>query len=500
MEDYIIEMLHITKEFPGIVANDDITLRLKKGEIHALLGENGAGKSTLIKILCGVYHADEGSIAVDGGTVHIMNPSDAQKAGIQVMHQEISILPNMTVAENIMMYRLPSKMGGVWTDEKKMNKETDALLERLGLKHLMAKQRMGELSLADQQMTNLARIMSTEPKVILLDEPTAALTMNEAKKLFEAIERFKNMGVSVIYISHYIDEVLGICDRITVLRDGKYITTLDAGNVSNEEVVTYMVGKKLEVGNRKAEEHGGEVLRLDGVSTAKIIKYVDLSLRNKEVLGLYGLNGAGKTETLRAIAGYDKLLTGTIEMFGADISHSASTDRMDKGMVYAPEDRRRQGLVMQMSVRQNASLGNEKKYAKASFINEKKEKADADSYVEKMRVKTPSLQTQVSVLSGGNQQKVILARSLAREAKIFLMDEPTVGIDVGARAEIYELISEIVKGDAAVLIASSDMNEILEVCDRIAIIAAGRIVAVMDREDAEEEKMLLYAMGDEKNE
>lgn len=495
LNNIILEFKGIEKAFPGVLALDNISFQVRRGEVQGLVGENGAGKSTLIKILCGVYASDKGEIWVDGEKVFIQNPADAQKAGIQVMHQEISVIPEMTVAENIWMYHLPRR-GKLWVNDKKMNQETDELLKSLGMSHIHARQRMSELSLADQQMTNLARIMSTKPKVVLLDEPTATLTMDEAEKLFEVIRTLKATGVAILYISHYIDEVMNICDRITVLRDGKYIITVNSSEVTNEEIVTYMVGKKVNSAQRSPEKAGEEILRLENVSTARKIKYLNLSLRRREVLGLYGLNGAGKTETLRAIAGIDPLLTGRIQLFGTDVSKESSISRIEKGLVYAPEDRRRLGLVMQMSVQQNVSLGNEKRYARGMFMQGKKEITEVAQTVKRMLVRTASLETSVSVLSGGNQQKVILARCLEREAKIFLMDEPTVGIDVGARAEIYQLISNIVKEDAAVLIASSDLNEILEVCDRAAIITNGRIVAVMDREEMKQEKMLLYAMGD----
>ncbi len=495
LENIILEFKGIEKAFPGVLALDNISFQVRRGEVQGLVGENGAGKSTLIKILCGIYSSDKGGIWVDGEKASIQSPADAQKAGIQVMHQEISVIPEMTVAENIWMYHLPRK-GKLWVDDRKMNRKTDELLESLGMTHIHAGQRMNELSLADQQMTNLARIMSTKPKVVLLDEPTATLTMDEAEKLFEVIRTLKDTGVAILYISHYIDEVMNVCDRITVLRDGKYIVTVESSEATNEEIVTHMVGKKVSHAQRTPEKAGDEVLCLENVSTARKIKYINLNLRRREVLGLYGLNGAGKTETLRAIAGVDPLLTGKIQLFGTDVSNENSIGRIERGLVYAPEDRRRLGLVMQMSVRQNVALGNEKKYAKGVFIRGKGEVSGVEQAVERMLVRTSSLETPVSVLSGGNQQKVILARCLEREAKIFLMDEPTVGIDVGARAEIYQLISNLVKEDAAVLIASSDLNEILEVCDRAAIIVNGRIVTVMNREEMVQEKMLLYAMGD----
>ena len=495
-KERVLEFKSIRKAFPGGLALDDVSFNISRGEVHGLVGENGAGKSTLIKILCGVYQADGGTILIDGKDACIKQPLDAQQAGIQVMHQEINVVPDMTVAENIWLYNLPRK--GILVNDKELNRKTRELLETLALTHIDPKMRMGELSLADQQMTNLARIVSTKPKVILMDEPTATLTMNEANKLFKVIRKFRDMGVSIIYISHYIDEVLEICDRITVLRDGHFIDTVSSAGSSSEEIIAHMVGKKLKTKRRTSEALGEEVLRVSQISTANIIKFINLNLHKKEVLGLYGLNGAGKTETLRAIAGLDPLLTGSMELFGEDISKTNHNTRMSRGIVYAPEDRRRLGLVMPMSVAQNSSLGNEDKYTVGPMISGRKEREDVCKYVSTMHVATPSIQTSVNVLSGGNQQKVILARCLARRSKIFLMDEPTVGIDVGARAEIYELISNIIKGDAAVIIASSDMDEILEVSDRVAIIANGRIVKIMEHDEFDREKMLYYAMGDEK--
>jgi len=492
----VLAFKEISKTFPGVLALDNISFSIKRGEVHGLVGENGAGKSTLIKILCGIYSADSGEIQINGKKAHITSPGESQACGIQVMHQEISVLTNMTVAENIMIYNMPRKLG-FWADDKKMNARAKEVLSTVGLDYIDPQQQVSELSLANQQMINLARIVSTNPHVVLLDEPTASLTMNEAQQLFKVINNFKNMGVSIIYISHYLDEVINISDRITILRDGKYVKTVNSKETTNEQIVTAMIGKRLTTENRKAEEHGKTILDVQNVTGPSVIKHINLDLKQKEVLGLYGLNGAGKTETLRAIAGLDKLLQGNVTLYDKDITHSDVVHTLSEGLVYVPEDRRRQGLVLQMTVRENASLGNEKKYSKISFVNSKKEKQDAMKYVKKMKVKTPALETQIGVLSGGNQQKVILARGLSRNARVFLLDEPTVGIDVGARSEIYQLISEIVKDGAAVLLASSDVNEILETCDRIAIIAHGTISTILNRKDATEEKLLLYAMGDE---
>jgi len=322
------------------------------------------------------------------------------------------------------------------------------------------------------------------------------LTQNEAEQLFESIERFKKLGVSIIYISHYLDEVLKISDRVTVLRNGKQITTVDSKKTSSEELVTAMIGKKLTVKRRFTEEFGDNVLELKNVSSPFIIKRISFNVKHKEIFGLYGLNGAGKTETMRAIFGIDTILEGVVKLFGQDETQSEIPRKMDKGLVYIAEERRRQGLVLGMTVKENASLGNEKKYAKAFLISEKNEIEDIKTYISRMSVMTPSLKTPISSLSGGNQQKVIMSRCLARDAKIILLDEPTVGIDVGAREEIYNLISEIVSTGTTVVIASSDMNEILRMCDRIAIIAHGTIRKILSREEASEEKLLLHAIGE----
>lgn len=484
----------ISKTFPGIVALDDVSFSIKSGEVHGLVGENGAGKSTLIKILCGIYTADGGTIEIDGQRISISNPSDAKKCGIQVMHQEISVLQNMTVAENIFMYDLPSKCG--FTAEKQMNQHAREVLDQVGLVEIDPRNQVGSLSLAAQQMVNLARIVSTKPKIVLLDEPTASLTMNEVKRLFEVINKYKQSGVAIVYISHYLDEVLKICDRITVLRDGHYIETVQSNSVTKEDVIEAMIGKRLQVKQHVCEALPQNMLTMKNVSSQKLIKHVSLELRQKEILGLYGLNGAGKTETIRAIMGLDKLFEGEIMLEGKPIQGKSVSEITDAGIAYIPEDRRRQGLVLGMSVLENNTLGHEKMFAKRGFINFRAEKDSARKYVRAMNVKTPSLDTVVGSLSGGNQQKVIMGRCIARKAKVYLLDDPTVGIDVGAREEIYQLISDIVSEGASVLVASSDLTEILEICDRIAIISHGTVVRILDRREATEEKLLMYAMGE----
>ena len=484
----------ITKTFPGVVALDNVSFSIRGGEVHGLVGENGAGKSTLIKILCGVYSADGGTIEIDGKRVHIGSPSDAKKCGIQVMHQEISVLQNMTVAENIFMYDLPRRGG--FTAEKEMDRRAREVLDQVGLTEIDPRSQVGSLSLAMQQMVNLARIVSTKPRIVLLDEPTASLTMNEVERLFEVINKYKESGVSIVYISHYLDEVLRICDRITVLRDGHYIETVESDDVTKEDVIEAMIGKRLQAKRHTSEALDENVLTMRNVSSPRVIRHVNLQLRKKEILGLYGLNGAGKTETIRAIMGLDKLFEGEIHLDGTPVQGKSISEITDAGIAYIPEDRRRQGLVLGMSVLENSTLGHECMFARGGFMRARAEAESAKKYVRAMKVKTPSLETTIGTLSGGNQQKVIMSRCIARKAKVYLLDEPTVGIDVGAREEIYQLISDIVSEGASVLVASSDLTEILEICDRIAIISHGTVVRVIDRDEATEEKLLLYAMGD----
>lgn len=484
----------ITKTFPGVVALDNVSFSIAKGEVHGLVGENGAGKSTLIKILCGVYGADFGTIEIHGKKVNITSTTDAKACGIQVMHQEISVLPNMSVAENIFMYDLPRK--GFFTQEKEMNQRAREVLDSVKLNHIDPRSQVGQLSLATQQMVNLARIVSTNPKIVLLDEPTASLTMNETEQLFEVIRRYKASGASIIYISHYLEEVLRICDRISILRDGHYITTMNAAATSKEEVVYHMIGKQLKAGQHTCESEEESILFMKNVSGPKIIRHVNLELHKKEILGLYGLNGAGKTETIRAIMGLDKLFEGEIRYNGESIYGKPLDEIVGKGIAYIPEERRRQGLVLGMSVLENTTLGHEAMFSHMGFMDFKKERTSGEHYAQTMRVKTPSMSTAVGTLSGGNQQKVIMGRCIARDARVYLLDEPTVGIDVGAREEIYQLIFNIVSEGASVLLASSDMTEILETCDRIAIISHGTVVKVLSREEATEEKLLLYATGE----
>lgn len=491
----VLELRNISKTFPGVRALDDVSMSVIKGEVHGLIGENGAGKSTLIKILCGIYIADSGKIIIDGREVQIHSPASAQEHGIQVMHQEINILPNMTVAENIFLYDLP-KRHKLFIDDKALNASALKYLEAVGLSDVPPQTRMGELSLATQQMANLARILTTVPKVIVLDEPTASLTLNESQQLFETINKFKEMGVSIIYISHYLEEVQKITDRITILRDGRFIQTITSKTAVNEDIVTAMIGKKLLISKRAAEKVGQPILDVDKVSSAKIIKKVSFTLKKQEVLGLYGLNGAGKTEVLRAIAGLDKILEGSIFLHDMDVTSVGIKKKIENGLAYIAEERRRQGLVLSMPVKYNASLGNEKKHAKLSIISDKKETEDVSKYIKIMNVVTPSLDTAIGSLSGGNQQKVILSRCLSRNSRIILLDEPTVGIDVGAREEIYLLITRIVSSGASVILASSDINEILRLSDRIVIISQGEVKKILPREDATEEKLLLHAMGE----
>lgn len=497
--DHLLILEGIQKVFPGVIALDGVNLQIGRGEVHGLIGENGAGKSTLIKILCGIYRPDGGAMILDGEAVSFSSPTDSQNKGIQVMHQEIRLHGNLTVAENIFINHLPVKAG--FLNKKTLYRRAEALLETLDITSFSVRDVVGGLSLANQQMVTLARILSNTPKIVLMDEPTASLTQNEALRLFGIINELKQKGVTVIYISHYLEEVRKITDRISILRDGKYVGTYDSGEVDTQELVQLVAGKAVEKRTAKEQKKlGNTLLAVDRLAALPVVHDVSFSVREGEVVGIYALNGAGKSETLRTIYGIDRQSSGTISVRGMQVNLKTVQDALKQGIILLPEDRRRQGLVLKLSVKENIALGNERLFSRCGFISRQKERPIVESYVKKMRIKAPSLQTLTLNLSGGNQQKVVLARSMCRNMKIFMLDEPTVGIDVGARSEIYQLIEEMAENGAGVVVASSDFNEIMEICDKAVILYQGRVAATLGREAFSEDAMLFYAMGGNKDE
>jgi ABC-type sugar transport system ATPase subunit len=492
----VLQLQDVVKTFPGVVALQGVSLDLMPGEVCGLVGENGAGKSTLVKIISGIYKPDSGSMDISGTSVSINNSISAGEHGIQVMHQDRKNAPNLTVAENLFLTQMPLRFGMV--DKKTMEENAKLLLAQVGLENLNPQVKIGSLSIAVQQMIDLARILITDPKIVLFDEPTAALSKKDVEHLFRIIRELTSRGVAVIYISHYLDEVLDISNRVYILRDGNHVGTFPAAELTAEQVIAHMIGDKRTVLRdtaRKVNRSSEIVLEVNNLSVQPKIHQLSFHLIRGEILGLYGTVGAGKTECLKSIYGLDMAHEGEIIIRGKH-SRSHNVQRsLKEGIVLVPEDRKRQGLVLKASVRMNATLGIEFLFEKFMFLRKKKEKSLVEEYVRKLSVKTPDIETEVGNLSGGNQQKVVLSRGLARGASIFLLDEPTVGIDVGARAEIYRLIREIADKGTAVIVASSEISEIMEISDRILVMRQGEITAELNREEASEDKLLFYAIG-----
>lgn len=493
----IFRMEHIVKAFPGVVALKDISIDIDGGLVYGLVGENGAGKSTLIKILSGVYKQDSGTVYMHDQPVSFTSPSSSQNSGIHVMHQDIKVIPNLSIAENIFLNRLSTNK--VFVNYQKINMLTNELLKEVGLQDTPANTLMQSLNIADQQMVNLARILSTNPKIVLFDEPTASLTKTEVEKLFNVIERLKSKGVTIIYISHYLEEVLKVSDKIIILRDGRHIGTYISSEMTKQDIATKMVGHEvLQAVPCPPSPDSPVRLKVKDLCSPQGVDHVTLNVKMGEIVGLYGLNGAKKSECLLAICGIDKKIYGSISVDGISIYKSNMIESVNHGMVLVPEDRRQKGLVLCLSVKDNINLGYEKAHTnRLGLISKKREKENTARYIDLLHVKSPSDESLVSTLSGGNQQKVVLSRCIGSGAKVFLLDEPTVGIDVNARTEIYHLIQNIAEMGSAVLIASSDLTEVLEICSKIYILRNGKIVKEIDREDANEENLLLYATGED---
>jgi len=492
----VLQLKDIVKTFPGVMALKGVSMEIYPGEVCGLVGENGAGKSTLVKIISGIYKADSGEIRIDGGVVHINSSAEAGMHGIQVMHQDRKNFPNMTVAENLLISQLPHRYGFI--NKNLMLERSGKLLEHVGLGGLDLNSRMGDLSIAVQQMVDLARVLSTDPKVVLFDEPTAALSKKDVEKLFGIIRDLKSRGVAIIYISHYLDEVLDICDTVHILRDGNHVGAFPANELTTEQVIEHMIGQKrkpLSFDGRKPRGSGREVLKVEALTSLPKLNRIDLTLYSGEILGLYGTVGAGKTECLRAIYGLDPIDQGIVSINGKTLTRRSVQTSLAHGMVLVPEDRKRQALVLSSSVRKNATLGLEQLFERFGWIRFGKEKNTVKHYVDELKIKTPTTEVEVGTLSGGNQQKVVLSRSMLRKANIYLLDEPTVGIDVGARFEIYRLIRQLADSGASIIVASSEISEIMEICDRIVVLRQGRVTAELDRDEATEDNLLLHAVG-----
>lgn len=484
----------IRKTFPGVVALDNVRFDLERGEVHVLLGENGAGKSTLIKLLGGALKKDAGQILLDGREVEIRGPHHAQELGISIIYQELHLVPHLSAAENIFLGREPELFPGI-IDRKTLYSKAQDILNDLHVNidsHSLVK----NLSVAEQQMVEIAKAVSLDVRILVMDEPTSALTESEIEQLFAMIKRLKKTGVSIVYISHRLDEIFQVGDRVTILLDGKYVGTYGIGELSRAELVRLMV-------NREIKEHfpkvrvprGTEKLRVEHLTLEGELKDISFSLYGGEVLGVAGLLGSGRTELARAIFGVDPVDSGAIMINGTVQTNLNPRRAVKLGLGYLTEDRKNQGLILRLSVKENILLASLDRLAKFGVLDPATESVTAERFVEDLRIKTPSVEQQVVNLSGGNQQKVVLSKWLCSEAQIFIFDEPTRGIDVGAKVEIYKLMNGLTERGAAVLMISSELPEILGMSDRIMVMREGTVAALLDAADATQEIILHHALG-----
>jgi len=487
-------MRGVRKEFPGVVALDNVDFELRRGEVHVLLGENGAGKSTLMKILSGAYHKDDGEILLNGEQTEIRSPRHAQNLGIAIIYQEFNLVPQLSAVENIFLGREPCLQPGL-VDKKRMADDARRLLDELGeaFDPLLPVKR---LSVAHQQMVEVAKALSMNASILIMDEPTSALTENEIKNLFATIRQLQAKGVSVVYISHRLQELFQIGDRVTVLRDGTYVGTYPIAETTPRQLVRLMADRDLTDHFPKCKAPlGDEVLRIENLSTRDKLDDVSFSLRRGEVLGIAGLLGSGRTELARAIFGADAIDAGQISIRQEPVRISSPAAAIRRGIGFLTEDRKEQGLVLSLSVKHNIGLSNMDSLAPNSVINARKLNALAQRFVDKLQIKTPSIAQKVVNLSGGNQQKVALAKWLARDVDVLIFDEPTRGIDVGAKVDIYELMNELTANGVGIIMISSELPEILGMSDRILVMSAGRVAREFGSGEATQEQVLGAALG-----
>jgi ribose transport system ATP-binding protein len=492
----------ISKRFPGVVALDNVSLNVGAGEIVALIGENGAGKSTLMKILGGAIAGDAGAIRIDGKPVEIASPREASALGIEFIHQELSVLDNLDIAANIFLRREPTKAGFLkLIDRKRVYREADVLLRKLGL-NLSSRTPLARLSIAQQQLVEIARALGAGARIIIMDEPTSSLTLTETRRLLELVKDLKAENVSIIYISHRMHEVTEIADRAVVLRDGKNAGSLERSEISHERMVRMMVGRDLKEFFKSADGNGTQAKSdREGfvVRRVRTIRYpahtLTFNVAPGEVLGFAGLVGAGRSEVARALFGVEEALDTEVALDGKTLRITGPQDAITHGIYLVPEDRRLSGLVVDFNVRENISLPNLESYSSAKIINRGKESKAAVEACKAINIKTPTPEMRVANLSGGNQQKVVLAKWLTFRPRVLIFDEPTRGIDVGAKAEIYELIRNLSAKGVSVMVISSEMEEVLGISDRIAVMHEGRLTGILDRPQFSEEAVMRLATG-----
>lgn len=489
-------MKNISKSFSENQVLTEVDFEVRKGEIHALMGENGAGKSTLVKVLTGIHHRDSGIIKIKGNEVEFSNPKQAEEEGIVVIHQELNIIPYLTVAQNIYLGKeiTYGKTGILNTD--KMNKLAAKTLQQLGVTDIKPQDIAGELSVGKQQMVEIARALSTNAEVIIMDEPTSALTDREIEKLFNVIHSLKEQGVAFVYISHRMEEIFQICDRISILRDGNYIGTKYIADTSFEEVVKMMVGREL--GERypvKNNKIGEVIFQVENLTINGLFERVNFEVREGEILGVSGLMGAGRTEVMEAIFGYRKKDSGTVKLNGKPLKTNHPINLIKEKIGFITEDRKGKGLVLDSSIRENIALTNFEIISKFGVIERSEERNLVEKLIRKLRVKASSIEQKAKTLSGGNQQKVVIAKWLGINPKVLILDEPTRGVDIGAKKEIYSIMNQLAKNGVAIIMISSELPELLGVSDRIMVMHEGKVKAFFDKHEATQEKIMMAATG-----
>ncbi len=498
--EYILRMEGISKAFPGVQALDNVDFEVAKGEVVALVGENGAGKSTLMKILCGAYRKDTGRIFLDGKETEIESPHHAQRLNISIIYQEFNLTPNQSAAANIFISREPRQPGLgrflSFVDRRRMEQEAQQHLERVGAR-VPATALIRDLSVAEQQMVEVAKALAVDAHIIIMDEPTSALGEDEVETLFEIVGTLKAQGIAIIFITHRLEEVFRIADRVIVLRDGQRVSSLSIEEATPERVIRLMVGRELtEMFHKQEVEVGEPLFEVRGLTRHGAVEDISFALRRGEILGFAGLVGAGRTETARLLFGVDRKDEGEIRIDGTTVTINSPADAVAAGLGLVPEDRSNQGLILTLAVQENIVLPTLDKHARTGWIDRQALRRTSQEYVDRLNIRTPHLQQKAMYLSGGNQQKVVVAKWLASNPKVLILDEPTRGIDVGAKAEVHALMSQLARAGMGIIMISSELPEILGMSDRILVMSEGRVAAVLDREEATQEVIMTYASGE----
>ncbi|HTB64531.1 MAG TPA: sugar ABC transporter ATP-binding protein [Opitutales bacterium] len=490
-----LEFHQITKRFPGVLALDGVSVAIERGACHALIGENGAGKSTLGKILSGVYQPDGGELRLDGKVIHPANPRVARELGITMVHQELAFCPNLTVAENLCLGDLPRSAIG-WVNRRELHKRARAMLAEIGA-DIDPSAIIGTLSTGREQLVQIAAAVGTGARVIVMDEPTSSLSLGETRELFRLVHALKARGITLIYVSHRLEEIFELCDAVTVLRDGKHISTEPIGASSPQRIVQQMIGRELLVREPSHLQRapGGEMLRVENLSSEGQFSGINFSVRAGEIVGLAGLVGAGRSEVAQAIFGLDPAATGSVALHGRAMRLRSIWGALAAKFGLVPEDRKRQGLVLSMNCRENTSLAALPYLTRLGWVRRGAERELANRYATRLRVKAPSMETSIATLSGGNQQKIALAKWIARDCDILIVDEPTRGIDVGAKAEIYQLLDELANEGKALLVISSELPELIGLCGRILVMREGKLAGELTRTQFSEAALMRLMAG-----